>query len=75
LNATNPPAPTPAVKENAQLGIFFTATIVLAAHGNGTKYTAAVIHADAWCKQHTAMGFHKGQGKALDQLVAYPGKM
>ncbi len=54
----------------------FTATIALATHPQGTKYTATVIHADeAGCKQHAAMGFHDGWGKALDQLVEYAGKM
>ncbi len=56
--------------ENVQF--FFTATIALAAHGNGTRYTATVIHADeAGCKQHAAMGFEQGWGAALDQLVTY----
>lgn len=55
---------------------FFTATIALASHGNGTKYTATVIHADeAGCKQHAAMGFEEGWGKALEQLVEYSKKM
>jgi uncharacterized protein YndB with AHSA1/START domain len=55
-----------------QVQFFFTATIQLAAHGSGTKYTATVIHADeAGCKQHAAMGFEEGWGKALEQLVEY----
>jgi uncharacterized protein YndB with AHSA1/START domain len=55
---------------------FFTATIALSAHPNGTKYTATVIHAnEADCKKHAAMGFHDGWGKALDQLVALAKKM
>lgn len=49
----------------------FTATIALSVHGSGTRYTATVIHADeASCKQHAAMGFREGWGKALDQMVA-----
>ena len=49
----------------------FTATIALAAHEGGTRYTATVFHADeAGCKKHAAMGFREGWGIALDQLVA-----
>jgi len=48
----------------------FTATVELADHAQGTRYTATVIHADeAGCKQHAAMGFEGGWGTALDQLV------
>lgn len=54
----------------------FTATIQLETHGTGTLYTATVRHADeAGCKQHEAMGFELGWGKALEQLVAYSKKM
>jgi uncharacterized protein YndB with AHSA1/START domain len=70
------PAPIPAAKADAQLEFFFTATIALAAHGSGTRYSATVIHADeAGCKKHAAMGFHEGWGKALDQLVALAKKI
>ena len=49
----------------------FTAMIELADTGQGTRYTATVIHADeAGCKTHAAMGFEGGWGTALDQLVA-----
>ena len=49
----------------------FTAVISLAPHGNGTKYTALVIHGDEDSRKRNAdMGFHDGWGKALDQLVA-----
>jgi uncharacterized protein YndB with AHSA1/START domain len=49
----------------------FTAVIALAPHGEGTKYTALVMHSDeASTKRHEEMGFHDGWGKALDQLVA-----
>lgn len=55
---------------------FFTATIALAAHGNGTRYTATVRHGDeAGCKQHAAMHFEEGWSKALEQLVAYSSRM
>ncbi len=48
-----------------------TAVISLEAHGNGTKYTALVIHkSEADRNAHEAMGFQDGWGKALDQLVA-----
>jgi uncharacterized protein YndB with AHSA1/START domain len=59
-----------------QAQFFFTATISLATHGGGTKYTATVRHADeAGCKQHADMGFEQGWGVALDQLIAYSKKM
>jgi uncharacterized protein YndB with AHSA1/START domain len=49
----------------------FTAMVELADQGQGTRYTATVIHADeAGCTKHAAMGFEGGWGSALDQLVA-----
>ena len=40
-------------------------------HGDGTKYTALVIHGDEdGRRKHEEMGFHEGWGKALDQLIA-----
>ena len=57
--------------EDTSHDLIFTAVITLEAHGNGTKYTALVIHGDPdTCKRHEAMGFHNGWGAALDQLVA-----
>jgi uncharacterized protein YndB with AHSA1/START domain len=54
----------------------FTAILTLVADGNGTKYTATVIHSDeVSCQRHKDMGFHSGWGKALDQLVAYLEKL
>ena len=48
-----------------------TAVISLESRGNGTKYTALVIHGDEEARRkHEQMGFHDGWGKALDQLVA-----
>ncbi|WP_433384404.1 SRPBCC family protein [Micromonospora sp. KLBMP9576] len=48
----------------------FTAVIRIERSGNGTKYTATAIHADASAKQsHEKMGFVEGWGTALDQLV------
>jgi uncharacterized protein YndB with AHSA1/START domain len=50
---------------------FFTAIIALEPHGNGTKYTALVLHSDEEArKKHEEMRFHEGWGKALEQLVA-----
>lgn len=67
------PAPLPKAEDKG--AFFFTATIQLAPHDSGTRYTATVIHADeAGRKQHAEMGFEKGWGIALDQLVAYVGK-
>lgn len=50
----------------------FTAVITLEAQGaSSTKYTARAIHANAEsAAAHAAMGFDKGWGAALDQLVA-----
>lgn len=51
---------------------FFTATIQLATHGTGTRYTATVRHGDVTsCQKHAAMGYEAGWGKALEQLVEY----
>jgi uncharacterized protein YndB with AHSA1/START domain len=59
------PAPLPSENDFS-----FTATIALAAQGNGTKYTATVFHSDEEsCNKHRAMGFEDGWGKALEQLV------
>jgi uncharacterized protein YndB with AHSA1/START domain len=70
------PAPTSAPKGGGTVPFFFTASIQLATHGTGTRYTAIVRHGDeAGCKQHAEMGFHEGWGKALDQLVALAKKM
>jgi uncharacterized protein YndB with AHSA1/START domain len=70
------PAPASTSPSEGTLEFFFTATIQLATQGTGTRYTATVRHSDeAGCKQHAAMGFQEGWGIALDQLVAYAGKM
>lgn len=54
----------------------FTAVIMLEPHDGGTRYTALAIHKDeTGRKQHEAMGFHEGWGKALDQLVDHVKKM
>jgi uncharacterized protein YndB with AHSA1/START domain len=51
--------------------VVMTAVITLQPRGNGTLYTALVIHGDeASRQQHEKMGFQQGWGKALDQLVA-----
>jgi uncharacterized protein YndB with AHSA1/START domain len=50
----------------------FTAFISLEPLGNGTKYTATVIHGDPESrKKHEDMGFHQGWGAALDQLISF----
>jgi uncharacterized protein YndB with AHSA1/START domain len=54
----------------------FTAIIALEPQERGTKYSALVMHSDEeGRKRHEEMGFHKGWGKALDQLVAHAKKM
>ncbi|MGC2048611.1 MAG: SRPBCC family protein [Gallionella sp.] len=68
--------PSPSATHEGSVDFFFTASIQLATHAGGTKYTATVIHANAAdCKKHADMGFHEGWGKALDQLVAHARKM
>ena len=54
----------------------FTAVISLAPHGEGTRYTALVMHGDeASARRHDEMGFEDGWGKALEQLVAVAKQM
>jgi uncharacterized protein YndB with AHSA1/START domain len=49
---------------------FMTALITIEPRGNGTRYTAVVLHSDeAGRKQHEDMGFHDGWCTALNQLV------
>ncbi len=62
--------PCKAPEATSCVSFFFTAVLALEPHRNGTRYTALVLHGDEEaCKQHEAMGFHEGWGKALDQLV------
>jgi uncharacterized protein YndB with AHSA1/START domain len=50
---------------------FMTATITFDAEGNGTKYTARVLHwSIADREAHEKMGFHQGWSLATDQLEA-----
>lgn len=49
----------------------FTATILLEAQGNQTKYTAIARHgSEEDCTKHREMGFEQGWGICADQLVA-----
>ena len=65
------PATVSTISGNEDATFVFTAMVELADEGQGTRYTATVIHADeAGCKKHAAMGFEGGWGAALDQLVA-----
>ena len=69
------PAPIAAHSTGEAVDFFFTATIQLAAHGTGTRYTATVRHGDETArKKHADMGFEQGWGIALDQLLAYVGR-
>lgn len=55
---------------------FFTAVIQLESVPTGTKYTAIAIHADEeTARNHEKMGFTKGWGQALSQLVAHMKKV
>ncbi|MEU6078324.1 SRPBCC family protein [Micromonospora sp. NPDC047074] len=48
----------------------FTAVISIEPAGDGTRYTATALHADASVKKsHEEMGFAEGWSAALDQLV------
>ena len=52
--------------------LLFTAAILIAPSGAGTRYTAIAMHREeAGREQHEAMGFHEGWGTVLDQLVEY----
>ena len=49
-----------------------TAVITLEPVGEGTKYTALVMHSNQDNRvKHEAMGFEHGWGTALNQLVEY----
>jgi uncharacterized protein YndB with AHSA1/START domain len=51
---------------------FFTATIALEPHEQGTKYSAIAMHGNEEDREkHASMGFEEGWGKALEQLVDY----
>lgn len=48
----------------------FTAVIEIEPHGAGTRYTALVMHSDPeGAREHEAMGFSAGWGRALEQMV------
>jgi uncharacterized protein YndB with AHSA1/START domain len=51
---------------------FMTASVLIEAHPEGTKYTAIAKHKNETDRQtHVDMGFHTGWSAALDQLVEY----
>ena len=59
----------PGYRPNANA--FFTAIITMEPEGKGTRYRVVAKHRDpAGRTAHEEMGFHKGWGTALDQLVA-----
>lgn len=62
----------PANKGYASKGMGFSLTgvIELQPEGQGTRYTATALHANAeGAKQHAELGFMEGWNTALDQLV------
>jgi uncharacterized protein YndB with AHSA1/START domain len=62
----------PGYRPRESSDIPFTAVITLEPQDGCTKYTALTIHRDeAGRKKHEDMGFHKGWGKAFDQLIAH----
>jgi uncharacterized protein YndB with AHSA1/START domain len=59
-------------RQEPHLPFRFTASVLLEPHGNGTKYTAIVMHQDEASREtHDAMGFQAGWGQALEQLVEH----
>jgi uncharacterized protein YndB with AHSA1/START domain len=51
---------------------FFTAALLLAPNGSGTRYTAIAIHGNEETrKQHEEMGFHDGWGTVVTQMVEF----
>ena len=51
---------------------FFSAALLLAKNGAGTRYTAIAIHGNEQTrKQHEEMGFHDGWGTVVTQMTAF----
>lgn len=49
-----------------------TAIITFEAEGQGTRYSARVLHkSPADSRKHEELGFHEGWGTAIDQLAAF----
>jgi len=60
----------------AEPWLALTAIITFAAEGNGTRYSARVLHKNAADSQkHETMGFYDGWGTAIDQLAAFIEKL
>ena len=58
-------------RDTSKMPFVFTAIISFTPEGDGTRYTAKVLHSDvAGQEKHEKMGFQDGWGRALDQLVA-----
>ena len=58
-------------RPNEQHPMSFTAVITITPEGDGTRYSALVMHGNAAdARSHAELGFHDGWGAALDQLVA-----
>ena len=56
--------------------LLFTAMTILKPHSRGTKYYTIAIHNDEeTCRRHDEMGFQKGWGTSLDQLIAVAKKL
>ncbi|MDB5474627.1 MAG: polyketide cyclase [Phenylobacterium sp.] len=55
----------------AEPWLALTAIIAFEAEGNGTRYSARVLHKTAAeARKHEDMGFHDGWGTTIDQLAA-----
>jgi uncharacterized protein YndB with AHSA1/START domain len=60
----------PVAAPASSAGFLFTGIILLEPIDQGTRYTAIVKHSNpADCQKHEQMGFSKGWGMALDQLI------
>jgi uncharacterized protein YndB with AHSA1/START domain len=56
--------------------LLFTAILTFEDEAGGTRYTARALHKDAAdAMKHAEMGFEKGWGAALDQLVGIAGEL
>jgi uncharacterized protein YndB with AHSA1/START domain len=60
----------------AEPWLALTAIMTFAAEGNGTRYTARVLHKNAAdCRKHQEMGFYEGWGSTIDQLGAFVARL
>jgi uncharacterized protein YndB with AHSA1/START domain len=74
-NAITPGFRPSAALSEAENAFAFTVIIDLEELHQGTKYTARVLHSNSTDRdKHRAMGFEKGWGVALDQMIELIGQ-